>query len=148
MSTLTANDKDSNVILCKNRQDWRGEKSHQNCAGYLCDTENSSCTPFYYFQIVTRKIFFLLPWLVEALSENFFLLFFWRLIHHLTQETSLNTLKLFISPNIPGNNYHLGSIFLTDLQTVTSQVYPTQEAIPGCSNEFVVHLKEEENDSK
>lgn len=53
----------------------------ENYTGYLCD---SSCTPLYYFQIVTRKILFPLSQLVEALSENFFFFFFsWRLIHHL-----------------------------------------------------------------
>lgn len=69
------------------RTDKTGEVKSlaKNCTRYLCDTEDSSCTPLYYFQTVTRKILFLLPWLVEALSENFFLFsfFFWRLIHHL-----------------------------------------------------------------
>lgn len=33
-------------------------------------------------------------------------------------------------------------------KTVTSQAYPTREAIPGSSNEFVFHLKEKANGSK
>lgn len=42
----------------------------KNCTECMCDTENNPCIPNYYYQTVTRKIFFLLPWLVEALSEN------------------------------------------------------------------------------
>lgn len=41
----------------------------KNCIECMSDTENTPCIPNYYYQIVTRKMF-LLPWLVEALSEN------------------------------------------------------------------------------